>query len=410
MRLIRAFLPALFLACLASVCFAAGPLVVLGDSQYDHEAHRAVVSAIVRLNPAVVFQLGDLTGDGRNPENWKAFNEINSPITARSEYFPLLGNHEENSPLYFENFKFLEGRHWYSLDRQGVHFILLDSVSELSPGSQQYQWLEADLMGAKGALFKIVMMHYPVFNAGAVREKEAEFQETLVPLFERYGVSAVFSGHTHNYQRFLHNGIHYIISGGGGSPVYPLERSHPDLKESFLGHHFCALWPQGNFIEVTVFDAKSSVIDEFRIARPGSAPEAAPTEIKAEVDKARIAANEHLTYKLVITSSEKKLPTPALPDFKGFTIVSQAESSTVSYVKGSVRLMFVYVFILAPSAQGPLTIAPATITVGGRTYSSASFTIEVGAPKAPGDAGPESCPLEFPEEKEPDFSGPRITL
>jgi hypothetical protein len=35
-------------------------------------------------------------------------------------------------------------------------------------------------------------------------------------------VDAVFSGHNHIFERYLYNGIHYLVTGGGGAPLYGL--------------------------------------------------------------------------------------------------------------------------------------------------------------------------------------------
>jgi len=42
----------------------------------------------------------------------------------------------------------------------------------------------------------------------------------LVPLFELYDVDMVFTGHDHNYEHGEVNGIHYVVTGGGGAPLY----------------------------------------------------------------------------------------------------------------------------------------------------------------------------------------------
>ena len=42
----------------------------------------------------------------------------------------------------------------------------------------------------------------------------------LIPMFEKYKLTAGFFGHDHNYQHYLQNGIHYFITGGGGAPLY----------------------------------------------------------------------------------------------------------------------------------------------------------------------------------------------
>ena len=40
--------------------------------------------------------------------------------------------------------------------------------------------------------------------------------ERLVPLFEQAGVRLVLSGHEHNFQHAVVNGIHYVVSGASG--------------------------------------------------------------------------------------------------------------------------------------------------------------------------------------------------
>ena len=80
--------------------------------------------------------------DGDSPSQWKDFRKIHAPLLKITEYYPCLGNHEKDSPLYFKNFPIVAGRRWYSLERRGIHFIILDSNSNLKPGSEQYKWLE----------------------------------------------------------------------------------------------------------------------------------------------------------------------------------------------------------------------------------------------------------------------------
>jgi hypothetical protein len=40
--------------------------------------------------------------------------------------------------------------------------------------------------------------------------------EKLIPLLQRAGVRAMFSGHEHNFQHSAADGIHYFVSGAGG--------------------------------------------------------------------------------------------------------------------------------------------------------------------------------------------------
>ncbi len=109
----------------------------------------------------------------------------------------------------------------------------------------------------------------------------------------------------------------------------------------------------------------------------------AETTIKAEVDKLSITQDEDITYKLIITSSAKIISEPRLPDFAGFTVLSQAESSTVSLVKSGVKSVLVYAYVLAPVEPGKIKIKPSRVKADNKVISSQEFEIEV-KPARPG--------------------------
>ena len=68
-------------------------------------------------------------------------------------------------------------------------------------------------------------MHHPPFSI-SLHGGSRDLRERWAPLFEKYQVTAVFSGHDHVYERAEHEGIRYFVSGGGGAPLYP-RRPHP---------------------------------------------------------------------------------------------------------------------------------------------------------------------------------------
>ena len=103
----------------------------------------------------------------------------------------------------------------------------------------------------------------------------------------------------------------------------------------------------------------------------------AETTISAEVDKTTITSDEVLTYKLSIASTEKRLQSPKLPSFDGFSVVSQAQSNTVSYQKEGMKTILVFAFILLPQKAAVMTIEPAQIKVKNTTYTSKSLQITV---------------------------------
>lgn len=264
----KIFLAVLFVFCVTtfgSPAFA-GRIVVYGDSQVDEVAQRKVVQAILKQKPSIIFRVGDLVNDGNVAEQWELFNNINSDLLKSTEYYPVLGNHEGDSLLYFYNFKRINHQRWYSVERDGIHFVALDSNSVLRRGSEQYTWLESDLSSmGRDIKFLLVFFHHSLFSVGDHVEDEKGLQTTLLPLFKQHGVSAVFSGHDHNYQRFLYDGIYYVVTGGGGSALRDSTRKSRYLQKFQKAYHFCSLVREKNFLKVRVLDVNLNLVDEFEI-------------------------------------------------------------------------------------------------------------------------------------------------
>jgi hypothetical protein len=127
----------------------------------------------------------------------------------------------------------------------------------------------------------------------------------------------------------------------------------------------------------------------------------AQISVKAEVDKKSITTDENITYKITITSTQKDIPEPKIPEFKGFNIVSSAQSSTVSFVESGIKAMLVYAFILSPTDTGKLKIEPVIIKIKNETYSSDTLEIEVRQGKTQPKPKPEQKP-SLPEESQPE--------
>ena len=84
-------------------------------------------------------------------------------------------------------------------------------------GTGQYEWLEDELKSTADdpRQWKIVIMHVPMYAPEYCPNHDA--LTFLKPLFERYGVDLVLTGHEHYYARKTVNDIPYLILGGGGA-------------------------------------------------------------------------------------------------------------------------------------------------------------------------------------------------
>ena len=103
-----------------------------------------------------------------------------------------------------------------------LEFICIDTsiasgmdVEHYFDDPAHYRWLEETLRG-DGARWRIPFSHHPPFCAGPEHTNTTGMVERLVPLFEETGVRLVLSGHEHNFQYAVVNGIHYVVSGAAG--------------------------------------------------------------------------------------------------------------------------------------------------------------------------------------------------
>lgn len=215
--------------------------VVYGDTRSRDDMHRQIIARVIKEDAAFAIHTGDLVADGNKAELWPNFFTITDPLMRRLVFFPMLGNHERNTP-YFREF-FPTAPSYYSFNWGSVHVAVLNSdvnnVSATAEGREAYwkeelDWLDRDLTRAASADFRLVGMHHPAVTAIKARQKGAEqIAARIVPLLEKHHVQAIFAGHDHNYQHHRMGGIDFIVTGGGGAPLYALDAPIPDVTVKF---------------------------------------------------------------------------------------------------------------------------------------------------------------------------------
>ncbi|MFB3825973.1 MAG: metallophosphoesterase [Bryobacteraceae bacterium] len=247
--------------------------VVFGDTRTRHDLHRRVVQAIAAVNPDFVLHTGDLVTDGYDMAQWPVFFGIEREMLRKTVFFPVLGNHERNNARFHEFFDVTTP--YYSFDWGGAHFTLLNSdVANVSLNnaardrfwSQQVRWMEEDLARNQKAPSRFVVMHHPPFTAYQKASHMSKEALSLVPLFEKYKVSAVLSGHDHTYQHHVKNGVHYVITGGGGAPLNPVDQPIPGMtvKVESIEHYVSVKVEDGRVVfQAVALDGR--VIERFEI-------------------------------------------------------------------------------------------------------------------------------------------------
>ncbi len=250
--------------------------VVYGDNRTRHDVHRRVMDTLVKHGiPDFVLQTGDLVANGNDSSLWPIFFDIEKELLRQTAFFPALGNHERNSRDFYEFFQATTA--YYSFDWGNGHFIVINSdIENVSRNkrekaafwAEQTRWLEEDLQAHQGADYRFVTAHHPPYTAVARRQGDNPHMTALVPLFEKYHVTIGFFGHDHNYQHYLKNGIHYVVTGGGGAPLYDVDKPPPGITQRVVSiENFVSVTVDGETIRVEAIGIDGSTLDKFELLR-----------------------------------------------------------------------------------------------------------------------------------------------
>jgi acid phosphatase type 7 len=156
-------------------------------------------------------------------------------------------------------------------------FIVLDSDYSLKSGKGQDGWLESQLAHLPvEADFVFVMTHHPsytdshdsMFGGGhSARKQERELAARLEALQPNTRARIIsVAGHVHNYERFEHAGVTYIVSGGGGATPYLFDRSPFDKFQggNSINYNYVKFEIDGPHLKATMFRLDAATPDHAR--------------------------------------------------------------------------------------------------------------------------------------------------
>src|SRR5579863_3362944 len=173
-----------------------------------------------------VIMLGDNIYGGHEAGDFEQkFSVPYKPLLdAGVKFYASLGNHDNSTVERFYKPFNMNGERYYSFKKGNVRFFALDS-NYVDPG--QLQWLENEFQKSAANDWKICYFHHPLYSSGKTHGSSMELRAVLEPLFIKYGVNVVFSGHDHVYERVKpQHGIYYFTEGAAG------ELRKGDLKKT----------------------------------------------------------------------------------------------------------------------------------------------------------------------------------
>lgn len=238
-----------------------------GDNRSQPRVHDAIVERMLAEKATFVLNTGDLTESGVDYRQWqKEFFEPAMPLMHYLPLWPSLGNHDGNHVSYFEVFSLPGNESWYSFTYGNTEFFALNTVYKMSRGSDQYDWFVSRLE-ASTARWKVAYFHHPAYSCTPSRlPGYGPVIKYMVPLFEQYGVDLVVAGHDHLYAHGEQNGVHYVITGGGGAWTYPTQVEPPNIICERV-HHFSRIRVEEDALYLTAIDIDGREIDAFSIQK-----------------------------------------------------------------------------------------------------------------------------------------------
>ncbi len=239
--------------------------IAYGDTRTNPDKHAAVLRTMIYWKPDFVIQSGDLVADGTKEDQWTVFWETAKPLVKDTAYFPALGNHEREGAPYFRYFDVPQE---YSFEYGNTHFVAIDSNRPSGEFQAQEEWLKKDLLAHKSATWRVVYFHHTPITCVdmAARRSSAEVMlQRLEPIFKECNVQLIVNGHDHNYQHHLKDGIHYIVSGGGGAPLYKIVKDTPYVVQAETCHNHVRFEVNGKKMSVDAIREDGTSIEKFEV-------------------------------------------------------------------------------------------------------------------------------------------------
>jgi hypothetical protein len=249
---------------------------VIGDSGQPSTGQIAIAKQMDAWRQRFPFKFSLMVGDNlygsERPGDYerKFAGPYKALLDAGVQFYASLGNHDDGAQINYKPFN-MNGQKYYTFRPQnGVRFFALDSNYV---DQKQIQWLDKEL-SASGSDWKIAFFHHPLYSSGATHGSADLQRGLLEPIFLKYGVNVVFTGHEHFYERIKpQKGVAYFIIGSSS------KRRTGDLQKSGLtaygndrDYAFMLVEIAGDELFYQTISDKGVTLDAGSIRRSGEAP------------------------------------------------------------------------------------------------------------------------------------------
>ena len=288
--------------------------IYFGDAQNDVKRHwsRVARGAYSDMpNAAFIVHAGDLINTSNTDAEWGEWHSAAGWINGTVPNAPTPGNHEyysRDSALGAAvGFAYAPGsqprtkrslsRHWnpqftlprngppgleesvYYFDYQGVRFISLNSNEQQV---EQVQWLE-QVLKDNPHRWSVVTFHHPIYSPAKGRDNKT-LRNLWRPVFDKYAVDLVLTGHDHTYGRTgimreddtlsgsqmrTTSGTVYCVSVSGPK-LYELGTSQRMVSKAEKIQLYQLIHFKGDRLHYEARTAAGELYDEFELRKQGN--------------------------------------------------------------------------------------------------------------------------------------------
>jgi MYXO-CTERM domain-containing protein len=244
---------------------------VYGDNRTDDAAHALVVRAMKQSPADFLVHTGDFVDSGGSAQNWQTFFDIETPLLRDRCVFACIGNHEifedraaANYTRFFTTPSATPARLYYSFRWSNTRFFMLNAFDDWTNGEQR-AWLDAEMKRAeseKGLAWRVLVTHHGLWSSGPHGASPRLAVAGVADLLASRKVDLVFSGHDHIYERGDASGVRYVVSGGGGAPLYRQEKPLPSTRKFEATYHFVEVKVGSDHVQLVAKRADGSTIEK----------------------------------------------------------------------------------------------------------------------------------------------------
>ena len=244
---------------------------VIGDTGSGTQKQRDVGEMMVKYRQAFPFDFVLMMGDNlygsETPRDFETkFSEpYKKLLDDKVKFYATLGNHDLPLQVNYANFN-MNGKEYYRFKKGNVAFYSLNSNYM---DKKQVDWLESEL--AKDTSdWKVCFFHHPPYSSAKKHGSDNQLRQVVEPIFVKYGVDVVLTGHDHVYERIKpQKGIYYFVSGAGGQlRSGDVKESSPLIDKSYdRDNHFMLFEVTGDQMYFQTISRTGETIDSGVIVR-----------------------------------------------------------------------------------------------------------------------------------------------